>query len=86
MIQKKNPLPKDDHQKQLIIIISQKPVKEWSVDLPDDGDYQNHSAEIKIPELNAGQYLILISSDKNFSYNKNAYYTWQNTGSLISVI
>ncbi|MGB5288468.1 MAG: hypothetical protein WBN42_08235, partial [Ignavibacteriaceae bacterium] len=33
---------------------SQKPTKEWSLDLPDDKDYQNHSVEIKMPLLTVG--------------------------------
>ena len=50
----------------------QKPIKEWSLNLPDDKDYQDHSVEIKIPALPFGQYLILIATDKNFTYVKNA--------------
>lgn len=48
-----------------------KPVKEYTVELPDDGDYQSHSTEIKIPELMFGHYIILIGSDKGFSYKNN---------------
>lgn len=48
-----------------------KPVKEYTVELPDDGDYQSHSTEIKIPELGFGHYVILIGSDKNYSYKNN---------------
>ncbi len=51
---------------------SQKPIHEWSVDLPDDKDYQQHSVEIKMPALNVGQYLILVGTDPEFSYVKNA--------------
>jgi hypothetical protein len=50
---------------------SQKPVQEWSVDLPDDKDYQQHSVEIKMPSLSVGQYLILVGTDPEFSYVKN---------------
>jgi len=49
-----------------------KPVKEYTVELPDDGDYQSHSTEIKIPELGFGHYVVLLGSDKTFSYNENA--------------
>ena len=51
---------------------SQKPIQEWSVDLPDDKDYQQHSVEIKMPALSVGQYLILVGTDPEFSYVKNA--------------
>ncbi|MCW3072082.1 MAG: hypothetical protein JWO44_1972 [Bacteroidetes bacterium] len=49
-----------------------KPVKEFSVELPDDGDFQTHSTEIKIPEMKFGHYVILVGSDSSFSYKKNA--------------
>ena len=58
---------------------NQAPVKEWDINLPDEGDYQQHSVEVAIPELKAGYYLILVGTDKNFTYNKNAVaygYTW----------
>jgi hypothetical protein len=47
-------------------------VKEWEIALPDEGDYQKHTAEIKIPELPLGHYIVLISSGKEFSIKKNA--------------
>lgn len=62
-------------------------VKEFSVQLPDDGDYQSHSTEIKIPELPFGHYVILIGSDKTFSYKNNgvAYAaTWMSNISYIN--
>ncbi|MES2591160.1 MAG: alpha-2-macroglobulin family protein [Bacteroidota bacterium] len=47
------------------------PIKEWTIELPDDGDYQLHSTEIKIPELPYGHYVVLTGSDKTFSYINN---------------
>src|SRR4051812_4965098 len=46
-------------------------VKEWTLDLPDDGDYQQHATEIKIPELGVGAYVILVSSSKDFTTKIN---------------
>lgn len=62
-------------------------VKEFTVELPDDGDYQSHSTEIKIPELPMGHYVILIGSDKTFAYKNNgvAYAaTWMSNISYIN--
>ena len=62
------------------------PVKEWTVELPDDGDFQSHSLEIKIPELPFGHYVILVGSEKTFSYKNNgvAYAaTWASNISYI---
>ena len=63
---------KMDGQKLIQRYASQKPIHEWSVDLPDDKDYQQHSVEIKMPALSFGQYLILVGTDSEFSYVKNA--------------
>ena len=55
------------------------PVKEFTVELPNDGDYQTHTTEIKIPELILGHYIILMGSDKSFSFTKNGI-TYAETG------
>jgi uncharacterized protein YfaS (alpha-2-macroglobulin family) len=61
------------NQQELIqLYTSQKPIKEWSLDLPDDKDYQQHSVEIKMPELSSGWYLLLVATDAEFTYIKNA--------------
>jgi uncharacterized protein YfaS (alpha-2-macroglobulin family) len=46
-------------------------IKEWSFNVPDDGDKQTHSAEFRIPELEFGKYMILVSGSEQFSYDKN---------------
>ncbi|HZL12339.1 MAG TPA: alpha-2-macroglobulin family protein [Prolixibacteraceae bacterium] len=43
-----------------------KPERSWEQALPDDGDYRNHSAEVKIPEMSKGFYVLLSSSDASF--------------------
>jgi len=48
------------------------PQKTFSIDLTNPGDYQGHSTEIKIPELEAGFYVILIGTDENFTYSYEA--------------
>lgn len=40
--------------------------KSWNQVLPDDGDYRTHSAEIKIPAMPAGYFILLASSDSTF--------------------
>ena len=50
--------------------LKQEPVKSWSVDVPDDGDFQSHSVEVKIPGLQTGFYLLLVSAGENFDYDK----------------
>ena len=40
--------------------------KNWSLDLPNDGDFQSHRMEIRIPELPVGFYILIASSDPDF--------------------
>jgi len=59
----------------------------WSVVLPNDGDYQKHSTEIKIPSLQSGFYVIMTSTDSSFSAKKGklAYQTfWVSDVSYIT--
>ena len=50
-----------------------KPVKEFSFDFINDGDFQRHNTQIKIPELPLGFYVILACSDDKFSINKSSF-------------
>jgi len=47
-------------------LVKEKPVLEWNIEIPDEGDYQLHSSEIKIPGLDKGFYILLASNDENF--------------------
>ena len=51
-------------------IIAAKPVRSWEQALPATNDLQQHSAEIKIDALPAGEYLLIASTDKNFTGKK----------------
>lgn len=46
-------------------------VKTFEQDIPNDGDYQNHNLEIKVPELQAGYYILLSSLNADFKYDAN---------------
>lgn len=46
------------------------PVKEFSVDLEDPGDYQNHSKSIIFDGLDEGYYIIMHSSNEEFDIAK----------------
>jgi uncharacterized protein YfaS (alpha-2-macroglobulin family) len=51
--------------------LKQPVVKEWEIVLPSDGDYHAHSAEIVMPELPFGHYVVLIGSDRSLTYKNN---------------
>ena len=46
-------------------------VQSFSQNIIDDGDYNSHSTEIKLPELTTGYYIILSSLTPDFNYGNN---------------
>jgi hypothetical protein len=62
-----------------------KPVQGWSVKMPSDGDFQLHGAEINIPALQPGKYVLLTSVTPDFKPDSLiTFYPFQCTN--ISVI
>ncbi len=70
--------------------VSLTPTKQWIQEFHDEGDYQNHSTEIKLPDLSFGYYIILVSDSKSFDpkkyhiayssfWSSNISYIYQNT-------
>ncbi len=47
-------------------------LKTGNYSLPNDGDFQSHSLEIKIDALPVGEYMLIFSSDENFNLEKSA--------------
>lgn len=64
-------LDRRDYDKLWAAYAALKPVKSWSVAMPDPKDYQSHSAEVKTDGLANGIYFMLASMDENFSLDKN---------------
>ena len=63
------------------------PIKVWEETLPEDGDYQSHKAELKIPAMPPGKYIILVSAEKDFPMKTNgiAYgIMWSSSISYLS--
>ncbi len=48
-----------------------KPFVQFQDALPDDEDFQEHSAEVKIPALEKGLYFIMAGTDTSMDYKKN---------------
>ena len=63
-------LDRRDYDKLWAAYVAMKPVKSWSLSLPDPKDYQQHSTEIKIDGLANGVYFIIASIDEKFSLTK----------------
>jgi uncharacterized protein YfaS (alpha-2-macroglobulin family) len=47
-------------------ILATNPIRSWNQALPGTSDYQRHQAEIKVDALPLGEYLLVISTDKDF--------------------
>ncbi|MDB5033017.1 MAG: hypothetical protein JWQ98_258 [Chlorobi bacterium] len=53
-------------------LLKRSPKLEWSQPLPDPGDHIIHTTEIRIPPVDRGVYLLLISPDRSFRADSNA--------------
>ncbi len=53
-------------------ILGREKIRQWRESVENDGDFQQHALELKIPALPHGFYIILIGTDSDFSYKKNA--------------
>ncbi|MBL7953265.1 MAG: hypothetical protein JNM62_16280 [Flavobacteriales bacterium] len=54
-------------------LIAQKPVHEWSVELPDDGDLNEHMIEVPVDGLPLGRYSVLVAIDGDFSKGNGSF-------------
>src|SRR4029079_142515 len=52
-------------------LAGQKAIKEWSVELPDDGDLNTHLAELPVEQLPFGRFAILVSTAQTFTPKKD---------------
>ncbi len=52
-------------------LVALRPLKSWDQTLPETNDYQKHSTEIKVDALPVGQYILLASTNADFSFDKN---------------
>lgn len=61
----------------------EQPDKTFSVKLPNDKDYMDHRVEVKIPELESGQYVLFASTDKAMSIsNQSNSFAFTNVSNL----
>ena len=61
-----------EREKWLKNIMNAELIKDWSLNLQDEGDFQQHSGEFKMDKLSFGFYVLLTSSSKEFTYDKEA--------------
>ncbi|MEP6699684.1 MAG: alpha-2-macroglobulin family protein [Bacteroidota bacterium] len=66
----KKQLENQNDEKYWPAIIAANPLKNWQQSLPITNDLQQHSTEIKIDALPAGEYILAASNEKDFSGKK----------------
>jgi hypothetical protein len=69
-----------------LFLANEKPLLEWNLNLPDEGDFQQHAAEIQIPELDKGFYVLLASNNEKFNVDEMAFAWSQFWATRISYI
>ncbi|MGB0895905.1 MAG: alpha-2-macroglobulin family protein [Flavobacteriaceae bacterium] len=62
-----------------------KPLKEFTQQLPQKNDYFNHSTEIVIPKLSRGKYIILATTDSTKNTQKLFSYNYQTVSNLACI-
>ena len=48
-------------------LVAQKPVRQWTVELPDDGDLNEHMIEVPMEGLPPARYSVLVANEADFS-------------------
>ncbi|MEZ4789768.1 MAG: alpha-2-macroglobulin family protein [Flavobacteriales bacterium] len=54
-------------------LLAQKPVRAWSVELPDDGDLNEHLIELPVDGLPMGRYSLLAAIDESFGGGNGSF-------------
>ena len=66
-IEAKNRMRQNDR---LAFFLGKDPVEKWETALPGDGDYQTHSAEVKVTGLQPGEYVLAASNNPGFDFKE----------------
>ncbi|MEZ4840547.1 MAG: MG2 domain-containing protein [Flavobacteriaceae bacterium] len=59
--------------------------KQWNADLRNENDYQQHTSEVVIPELNSGHYLIYTSTKEGLNKDNSYAYGFLQATDLVLV-
>jgi len=62
---------RQNYEEKINYLNGQKAVNKWSIDLPDDKDFRQHSVEIPVEALPLGRYAILVSANENFAFGES---------------
>ena len=65
-----------DREMAMSFLSSSKPQKSWTASLPDDGDFQQHTTELKLDPLPLGQYVLLFSNEALPGQKEKQNFSW----------
>ncbi len=74
-----------NQKEKLVKITNHVAIKDFTSTLKTEQDYQNHTTEIIIPKLPQGNYLILASSDPNFTDDKSFSYGFIQATNIVLI-
>ncbi|MBP7506132.1 MAG: hypothetical protein KA780_11860, partial [Prolixibacteraceae bacterium] len=79
MIPLQTPEKRDEYLKRPVLI-------SWSQALPDDGDFQSHRTEVKLPPLIPGYYVVMVSREETFTEKEEVrwFHLWSTRLTLVS--
>lgn len=64
---------KRQHQEVTKWLVAQKPVKEWTLELPDDGDFNEHLIEVPVDGMPFGSYTLLVANEARFNSEPGSF-------------
>ncbi len=72
-----------DRQKLVELLLRQEIQHEWVVELPEVNDFQKHATEIKVDKADRGSYVLLVSDNPDFSFNRHFIsYAWTQVSNI----
>jgi hypothetical protein len=67
-------------------LLKQRPLRQWNVALPDDGDLNRHLVELPVDGLPTGRYVVLVSNSASFNNGIDAMAFARFRSTRISVV
>lgn len=61
-----------EQDKRLALMLREPALEQWSMLIPNEGDFQSHATEIRVPGLEYGEYFVLASDNAKFGIKQHA--------------
>ncbi len=79
----KDKIEQMDYERKDEYLKNMSPLRSFSINLPDPGDYRNHAVEYKIDPLPLGTYILLMSNGESFTQDSKTFqYLYFHTSNI----